>query len=94
MDRERAIPGDDGIQGPPGPPGPPGLLGPSGTPNQHVVVVSPTEHMGNIDGSTTFHCTTDGNHSPRIELRFEGRNLFSGYKYSISDNGTLIINLN
>ena len=44
-----------------------------------------------METSATFYCTIDGEHTSGTQWKFNGKNLTSGEKYSISDNGILII---
>ena len=87
--------GSIGLLGPPGPMGPSGPPGAPGRPGKATsdkhVVVSPSKQTANMETSATFYCTIDGEHTSGIQWKFNGKNLTSGEKYSISDNGILII---
>ena len=87
--------GSIGLLGPPGPMGPSGPPGAPGRPGKATsdkhVVVSPSKQTANMETSATFYCTIDGEHTSGTQWKFNGQNLTSGEKYSISDNGILII---
>lgn len=89
LDGSIGLVGPPGPMGPSGPPGAPGRPG-KATSDKHVVV-SPSKQTANMETSATFYCTIDGEHTSGIQWKFNGKNLTSGEKYSISDNGILII---
>ena len=80
---ERGVPGPKGMPGPPGKPGEP-ISAPQ-------VMLSPSEQTRDEGGNTNFYCIVGGNPRPRIEWRFKGSKLLSGFKHRIKDDKELNI---
>ena len=87
--------GPRGAKGEMGVPGPRGMPGPPGEPGESIsaprVMLSPTEQTRDEGESTNFYCTAAGNPRPRVEWKFNGRELQSGFKHWIKDDGELNI---
>ena len=87
--------GPRGAKGEMGVPGPRGMPGPPGEPGESIstpqVMLSPAEQTRDEGESTTFYCTAGGNPRPRVEWKFNGRELQSGSKHWIKDDGELNI---
>ena len=94
MDGVDGIPGPRGYKGetgPPGPRGPPGeSLEVTSAPSVSVSSVKLREG-GLTNIAAAFYCTVSGSPRPSISWHFKGQKLSSGEKYSIRDNGTLLV---
>ena len=90
--------GPKGEKGDTGSPGQKGMPGPPGKPGESIstpqVVLSPTGQTRNEGRNTAFYCTVGGNPRPTVEWLFNGKNLVSGGKYSISEGELTVKNLN
>ncbi|XP_068737512.1 uncharacterized protein [Montipora capricornis] len=90
--------GPKGEKGDTGSPGQKGMPGPRGKPGESIstpqVVLSPTGQTQNEGRNTAFYCTVGGNPRPTVEWLFNGKNLVSGGKYSISEGELTVKNLN
>ncbi|XP_068736411.1 uncharacterized protein [Montipora capricornis] len=92
---DEGAPGARGYKGDTGPPGPMGPPGPSeaaplSAPEASVTAVKLIEDA-KTNVPAGFYCTASGSPRPTISWRFKGQTLSPGDKYSINDDGTLII---
>ena len=85
----RGYKGDTGPPGPMGPPGP-SEAAPLSAPEASVTAVKLIEDA-KTNVPAGFYCTASGSPRPTISWRFKGQTLSPGDKYSINDDGTLII---
>lgn len=94
MKGQVGIPGIRGYKGEIGPPGP------RGPPGESLEVTSvPSVSVSSVklrDGGLTniaaaFYCTVSGSPRPSISWHFKGQKLSSGKKYSIRDDGALLV---
>lgn len=97
---DAGLPGNDGVPGPRGFKGETGSLGPRGPMGTSTTssfapyaFLSPAQSLEDENSRTlvTFRCKTSGNPRPRVSWQFKGQTLLQGDKYSIKDDGTLVI---